>query len=309
MTSISTPGGLQQSAMYNPTGSFGSGQMLMPTFTLPSTAPVSPGGSAGFPGGSPNGSTGAPTGPSGGMPPGGSAGFPVLYGPGAAPTGPGALSVVGGSPAGSDASRYLNPNPSGYSGMGPTPPAGFNSGAAPAMLGSQGPAGINPGYDMPSVQAARNSWQVAATDPRFWTSNQNVLQQTDPNSLAAAMSRFGGPTTPQAIGALQKLVPGSQDMGAGYERAVDQQNQNQWLYNYLRGRVGTTDSATDRAFKAQQGQPNGYTADEWADLQYRQQVGFGDGAGQPGAQQTSFGAKEGPPAPLAPVQEEFNWYS
>ena len=274
MTSISTPGGLQQSAMYNP---------------------------AGFPGGSPNGS----------------AGFPVLDGPGPAPTGPGALSAVGGSPAGSAASRYLNPYPSGYSGVGPMPASGAAPGASmTAMLpGSAlgmngapgpGPAGVNPGYDMPSVQAARNSWQVAATDPRFWTNNPNVLQQTDPASISSTLSRFGGATTPQAIGALQRLVPGSQDMGAGYDRAVDQQNQNQWLYNYLRNRVGTTDSANDRAFKAQQGQPGGYSADEWADLMYRQQVGFGGGAGQPGAQQTSFGAKEGPPAPVAPVQEEYN---
>lgn len=301
MTSISTPGGLQQSAMYNPTGSFGSGQLLMPTFSLPSTAPVSPGGSLGYPPSPPNGSNGAPSG-SGMMPPGGSAGFPVLYGPGSAPTqGSGALTAVGGGPSNM---YYMGPQP-GYSGMGPMPPAGFNSGApTPGMLG--GPTGVNNGVDLPTVRSPTNSWRVAESDPRFWTNNPNVLQQTDPASISSTLSRFGGATTPQAIGALQRLVPGSQDMGAGYDRAVDQQNQNQWLYNYLRNRVGTTDSANDRAFKAQQGQPGGYTADEWADLMYRQQVGFGGGAGQSGSQQTSFGAKEGPPAPVAPVQEEYN---
>lgn len=259
-----TPGALQQSATFDPTGGYQAGQRLMANFSLPNTSGQRPMGGAptGFLPGV-GGASGGLAGPPSGMnqPP------PQASQPGAARQRrpPADVQRLGGF-SGTQVQDYMTANPGVFGGGTPGALSVLYLDQAPAPASQPAPPTEHPTF--PSVRSPEASWRMKETDPRFWTDNQNVLQQTDPAVIRQLLNQFGGPTTAQAQGALAMFGQGSSGMGDAYARVMDQQGQNQWQHNYLLGRVNDPTTGYGQAYETS-GRAAGYTPEQYADLMYR----------------------------------------
>lgn len=294
-----TPGALQQAATFDPTGGFQAGQSLMPTFSVPNITTGAP---------LPAAPSGAPAGGALGSLPG-SLNFARPQPQPQAPSddavrafiaqnasNPAAINSamkqyglsiadvqrIGGA-SNEDMMRYLGEHPGVYDGADaylnsirpPTPAAQpvpgtmGSAGAGTLPSGAMASAGPPPAMTLPPVRSPTDSWRLREASPEFWTNNQNILQQTTPEALSAMMGRFGGPTTPEAQGALAAWSGQAQNgsMGTAYDRAVDQQRQNKALYDSLLTRIMYDPASV----------PEGYTPEEYADLQFRMKQGFNTG--------------------------------
>lgn len=291
-----TPGALQQSATFDPTGGYQAGQRLMANFSLPNTSGQRPMGGAptGFlpgVGGASGGLAGPPSGMNQPPPQASQPGAAVPQPVSAQPSGDAvrafiaqnynnpqaiaaAMQQYGLTPAdvqrlggfsGTQVQDYMTANP-GVFGGGTSGALSVLSPSMPAPASQPAPPTEHPTF--PSVRSPEDSWRMKETDPRFWTDNQNVLQQTDPAVIRQLLNQFGGPTTAQAQGALAMFGQGSSGMGDAYARVMDQQGQNQWQHNYLLGRVNDPTTGYGQSYETS-GRAAGYTPEQYADLMYR----------------------------------------